>query len=243
MARNFSGSGQYLGYSGVAVTAAPLTMACWFNAAAIGSTMLSLGNSAGGSDFEILLGASGAVNARCSPGAAAATSTQATANVWYHAAGVFASSTSRTAYLNGGGAGSNSTSGTPSGLNQTGIGQLWINSHSNLFQGKIAEAAVWNAALAAAEIAALAAGALPRHVRPQNLVAYWPLFGLLSPEPDLSGNGQSLTVTGATAANHAPVTLFTRKARTPCDVFNPAVTVLIHPPHATRPRLHPAYLE
>jgi len=34
---------------------------------------------------------------------------------------------------------------------------------------------------------------------------YTPLYGLVSPDPDLSGNKRNGTVTGATLANHAPV--------------------------------------
>jgi hypothetical protein len=38
-----------------------------------------------------------------------------------------------------------------------------------------------------------------------NLCAYWPLWGVATPEPDLSGNLNSGTVTGALLAAHAPV--------------------------------------
>ena len=77
--------------------------------------------------------------------------------------------------------------------------------------GRIAEAAIWNVALADAEIAALARGIKPNHIRPGNLVLYCPLWGTHGPEIDLSGNGNDLTLNGTGRANHSPVTLFTPK--------------------------------
>lgn len=71
--------------------------------------------------------------------------------------------------------------------------------------GSIASAGLWNAALTAKEIAALGQGVSPLYVRPGNLVGYWPLWGVHSPEIDLVGTPHVLTVTGATLGNHAPV--------------------------------------
>jgi hypothetical protein len=74
------------------------------------------------------------------------------------------------------------------------------------FDGQIAEVAIWNVALTAAEIAALARGVRPFSIRRGNLKGYWPLLGTGSPERDYSGNGQSLTVVGSVPADtHAPV--------------------------------------
>jgi hypothetical protein len=60
------------------------------------------------------------------------------------------------------------------------------------FEGSIAEVAIWNAQLSSSDIANLAAstgGAAG--IRSANLVGYWHLCGLASPEPDSSGNGNS----------------------------------------------------
>lgn len=74
-----------------------------------------------------------------------------------------------------------------------------------MFDGKIAEVAIWDAALSAAELAALAKGVSPLLIRPANLKGYWPLWGVGSPEADLSGNKNNATITGTVnAANHAP---------------------------------------
>jgi hypothetical protein len=74
------------------------------------------------------------------------------------------------------------------------------------YTGRIAEFAVWNVVLLANEIASIAKGVTPTLVHPANLLGYWPLWGVASPEPDLSGNARNGTVNGGAAgADHAPV--------------------------------------
>ena len=74
-----------------------------------------------------------------------------------------------------------------------------IPSVNNCWDGLIAEAAVYNAALTAAEVASLAKGMTPDKIRPQNLVYYAPLVR------DLIDQKGGVTITnnnGATVANH-----------------------------------------
>jgi|SRR5215831_10134457 len=96
--------------------------------------------------------------------------------------------------------------------NQAGSAALTIgNSAANAgpFDGRIAEAAVWNVALSNAEIAALAAGVSPAYFRRSNLVFYVPIYGAGAPEADLSGNRNNGALTGsAPGFNHAPVGVF-----------------------------------
>jgi hypothetical protein len=77
------------------------------------------------------------------------------------------------------------------------------------WDGRIAVVALWNVALSAEEIAALAKGANPLRVRPQNLAAYYPLWtdsNVAYPHPDFSGNAQHLGQSGTPElADHAPV--------------------------------------
>jgi hypothetical protein len=82
------------------------------------------------------------------------------------------------------------------------------NSPGAYFPGLLAEIGVWNTVLTNNEIKSLATGILPYQVRPASLVGYWPLWGLTSPEPDLSGNAHNGTLTGTSYATHAPVSLF-----------------------------------
>jgi hypothetical protein len=72
---------------------------------------------------------------------------------------------------------------------------------AQFFNGLIADAAAWNVALSATEIAKLAAGYRPYQVRTSGLIGYWPLEGTASPEPDLvAGNNGTLTGTSAGAS-------------------------------------------
>jgi len=60
------------------------------------------------------------------------------------------------------------------------------------FTGNIAEFATWNKALTSGQVATLAASKTGASlVQPANLVGYWHLCGTMSPEPDVSGNGNS----------------------------------------------------
>lgn len=54
---------------------------------------------------------------------------------------------------------------------------------------------------------------------------HWPLWGLDSPEPDLSGNGDDGTVTEAIRSNHPPITLFTPKWAAAAPLIEAAVGV------------------
>ena len=68
-------------------------------------------------------------------------------------------------------------------------------------EGDLAEAAIWNEALSAAEVALLAQGLSPLSLRPWALVFYAPIYGRYDPEIDIIG-GLNLTVLDATASAH-----------------------------------------
>lgn len=247
MARNFNGTSQHLDVTATPASATPLTLAAWWLPANTSTTMGIFNIWVAQNEF-LLQQNSTILRAQASStaGGTASASTVATitANQWNHGAAVFTSATSRTVYLNGGNAQSNTTSITPSGLTTTTIGFRGLNG-SNFVNGPIAEAGIWNVALSANEVAALAKGVPPRYVRPQSLVGYWPLWGLLSPEPDMSGNANAMVLTNApTKANHAPTTLWTQKARTPPDFASGAVAASLIPwPLVASPRPSPAYFE
>ena len=75
----------------------------------------------------------------------------------------------------------------------------------------IADFAWWDTNLSDNEVIALARGMNPGRVRQANLLAHLPLWGLHSPEIDLSAYSDTATVTGTSVANGPPVTLFTPK--------------------------------
>ena len=213
MARDFDGPSDDMATVEVApVTAAPITMCCWFRppTATISASLMFLGDKDVTSHY-FAVRAQGAtagdpVAAFTAAGgfANASTSTGFSANVWNHAAGVFAASNDRRAYLNGGGKGTNTTNRTPSGVDRVRIGRLGDSTPSADYTGRIAEATIWNVALTDDEVLALAGGVSCFRIRGGNIVGYWPLFGA-SPETDFSGNGNNLTLSGTTIVDHAPV--------------------------------------
>lgn len=92
----------------------------------------------------------------------------------------------------------NYTSGT-----NTEIGRHPTNNAYD-YDGRIAEVAVWSTILSQDEIEALGKGGSPAKIQSGSLEAYLPLLGDASPEPDLSGNSNDGTVTGASPAEHVP---------------------------------------
>lgn len=163
------------------VTTFPCTLAGWFNSTSItqNQALISVGDDDGPSfiSLEVSGGIAGdPVRARSGSGTAS-TTTGYTGSQWYHACGVFASATSRTAYIDGGSSGTNTTSDTPSGISSLQIGRVFFNNTAGQrFAGRIAETAIWNVALNIDEIRSLADGYRPSLIRPQNLVFYAPLI-------------------------------------------------------------------
>lgn len=87
---------------------------------------------------------------------------------------------------------------------------------SSLFAaGRVAEVALYpGVVLSANEAKALSLGISPRAVQPGVTPYYWPVWGLHSPEIDLSSHGSALTVTGTTTGLEGPpVQPFTRLER------------------------------
>lgn len=204
--RNFA-TNQSLSIDTGIITAAPLTMACWFNPDDIttrGYMMQLVDKDVANMWFALFaggdIGGDPIVAQALDAGGdrRASTSSGYSAGAWQHACGVYTSATSRDAYLNAGSVGSNTTSTTPAGIDRFAIGRALDSTPSNPFFGKIAHAAIWNVALSVAEIMELARGVLPPRIRPSSLKGYWPIWGIDSPELDKSGQGNSLTVNSAT---------------------------------------------
>ena len=209
MARLFDdASSQYLSNANAVVTAVPCSMAAWVYKDDTTNTgaVISIGASATVAHMTLRYNSSedaSAISRSVLAGANAAVSSGAGANnVWTHVAAVFASSTSRAAYRDGGNKGTNATDTTPLLLDRTHIGQEALSGGGNFFSGRIAEAAIWNIALSDADVADLAKGYCPLLVRPDGLVAYWPLIGRASPEPDLIGAFDMTLNAGPTQVEH-----------------------------------------
>jgi hypothetical protein len=124
-------------------------------------------------------------------------------NTWHHLAGVFESTASRTAYVDGSaGTATTTDCGSQTTANSIVIGARWQGPLGGYYRGGIAEVGIWNVALTQPEIASLARGMTCDKVRPQSLVFYAPLVR------DLVDQKGGLTITnnnGATVANHPRV--------------------------------------
>lgn len=232
MARTFSSNNNLVypsNYNGTApVTALPITLAIWARLSGTGSQNLMYVNGDAGANHGVSVGyvTAGrvAANSYADPtDATAETTTGITTNTWHHCCGVFASITSRIAYIDGGSSGSNSTSKTVTNFANIAIGSYRTSTGVQWgpAAGQLAEAAIWNVALTASEVAALARGIPPYKIRPDALRGYWPLHGLDSPERDWSPLGTAtrypMTLIGTPPiyAGHAPVAFRTRPFSVP----------------------------
>ncbi len=214
MAYDFNGSSQYLRSAPAAVNGYPCTFAIWANldSVATGNRLLSVADegSASATSFNLSVVNVDATNGRFRAAASNGGSTQnATSSAtfaageWRHVCGVFSSATSRTIYMDGGNSGTSTTSITPAAImDSTTVGVRLDNTPIQYADGRLAEAAIWNVALTAAEVASLAKGASPATVRPESLVFYAPLVRELV---EVVG-GLTMTATGSpTVAAHPRV--------------------------------------
>ncbi len=217
MSRNFvAASTQYLSATVTPpATDVPITMACWFrHASAVTVTPFTIADTANvNRRFIITLRNTLVVRIAQHDGATngqADTTATYSLNVWNHACAVFSADNSRTVYLNGANSVTNTTNaaGSMAALNSIAVGRINNSTPANYMNGDIAEVAMWNVALNATEVAALAAGTNPRLIRPENLQLYYPLYGEASPETNLGlgGSTYNLTLTNTpTTGPHAPV--------------------------------------
>lgn len=202
-------SGQFVGSA--PVTATPLTMAIWFRSATATTaeqSMFSIQSGSSPGHFFLLDGrgdtAGNALQAYAAAGpAGAATTTSALAdNTWHHCLGTFASSTSRSAFLDGTGRGNGSTDITPSGIDRVSVGT--VGAQGVDVAGTVAYAAIWNYDLEVGAIESLAAGQNPLFAaHSDQLVFYAPLDGSGSIEADVVGQ-RALTVGNGVVAETRP---------------------------------------
>lgn len=204
MARTNNGTpGNFLSYSGT-VANYPFTVAGWFKTTDVATFQVCWCESDSGLNndgFLVGMDASGNAysHAKAGGGSLPATAGAVSVNTWVHLAAVFTSSTSRTMYLNGVAGSTDTNSMTPGSLVVTGLGDRIfgdLSYSSQPIKGKISHWAMWNTALSGANITSLAGGAAPNTVAGGSLVAYWVLAGTASPEPDTSGSGFNMTITG-----------------------------------------------
>lgn len=211
MARSFNGSGDQinLGNSSTLDPTVPVSISVWFMLTSTpgGAYACLCDRINGGTHYMALLYNSGHMTYyfgsgnNIDPGTASITQ-----NVWYHVGAAIDGSNNATTFMNGVSDGTVAgATVTPAAVNST-LGRNGLNTD---FPGILADYAIWNTNLTAAEFLALSRGARPVNVRSANLKAWLPLTGLQSPEPDLSGNANNGTLTGTTPAFGPPIMAFT----------------------------------
>jgi|GEM_PF-1616296 len=214
MARSFDlGSSEYLRYAGAPVIVPPFSMTCWAYPLDITnfSALMAIASSGNYRDTHYL-GLAGhvagdpvyAVTGDAGAWGTAETSSGYSSGSWQHFCGVWSATNARAVYLDGANKGTDATSKTPAGIDQTALANRWGNGLANAFlDGRMAWPAIWNVALTDAEVAQLAAGFCPLLIRPQNLVAFWPLGGLHGAnDNDIVGGYHLTAINTPTWAEH-----------------------------------------
>ncbi len=209
MAYDFNGSTQFLSTGISPISSEPLTMALWFNrknfAGNVVFVALDRGTNSGTGIHNIGGSTGSSLSAASNDGTiSSVTSTNSyTLNTWNHGCSVMSSASSRTIYLNGGGASTSTVTKNVTGLSNVSIGARYANGVVGIYApALIAEVGIWDTALTDSEIASLARGMTCDKVRPQNLVFYAPLVR------DLQDVRGGLTITNnnsATVADHPRV--------------------------------------
>ncbi len=183
------GSSQSLSVDATPITAAPLSISAWFKADVLQADdiLVSIPDKDVADQFFALgigwddFGAQGANSVlqaivRNGSRVYAQTSTSYTALTWHHACAVFATTTDRRVFLDGGGKGTNTTGLTPANVDRIAIGVLGDSTPTDYMDGKIALVVLRNVALSDAEVAEEAAettlaGILD--IQTAAIVAYW----------------------------------------------------------------------
>ena len=172
MAYEFNGTNQWLALDTAVVTNVPMTFAAWiYLDATTLETVLSIEPNGTKAGYDLIV-VSNKLWAITQDGSnvQAQGATDIGTGAWVHVAGVWYGIASRKVFRNGVEDGSNTDSKTVgTTVNRTTIGQRANGLDDQDLDGRIAEAAVWDAALSDDEIVSLAKGFNPTRVRPQNL--------------------------------------------------------------------------
>jgi len=176
-------SSEYLETDQAVVSGPPFTAACFFrsNDLVSNQTLISLADKDVGDQSHRLLinrsvgGDPVRLQSAAGAGNVADTSIGYSANTWHHAGGIWAADNDRAVFLDGTHKGVNAVNRAPAGIDRTSIGRVGDSTPGQYMNGDIAEVSIWDAALTDYEIYLHSIGVPAPFIRPQNLVAYWPL--------------------------------------------------------------------
>jgi hypothetical protein len=202
MAYSFTAaSSQFLSTATAPVTSTPFTMVCWAYTLSYpaGGFRALLGLNRSGLNERHYLAISNTavfVSSRQNGSTAnniASATIPASINTWVHAGFVCSSNSNRVAYGNGtaGTANTGTASVTPDNFT---IGIYRVPADTGFMEGYICEVGIWNIALSAADMNALAKGYKPYLVRPDSLQFYAPLVR------DLTDIRKGVTITNNNTA-------------------------------------------
>lgn len=211
MARSFNGTSDKIVTSSVATTAITnITMAIWvYPTSTPSGTQIVFSNGTNSNGYALLTShINGALSfVKSGVGFIDFIGFTVSANVWTHFCVTFSTGGNAVLFLNGVSQDTVSAgSGTIAPASSVAFGSDGTDS---FYPGRLADGGIWTATLSGGEILALGNGARPGSIRQQNLVGWWPLDGLNSPEPDLSGKANNGTLTGTALAAGPPVMMLT----------------------------------
>jgi hypothetical protein len=224
VARSFNGSSSdYIGTSFQLPATGPISFSAWiFFTGSINGTIIGAVTN-GGMQFGVLQGPTTSQLFLVSVATTIVYNTGSTFpnNIWVHGVLTLDGSKTGNFYING------VLDSTSPHMTGTSIGGPYNanigKAGTDYYKGLIADLAVWNVVLTPLEIAALAKGVRPPQIRKPSLVGYWPLQGIQSPEPDLSGYANNGTLTGTASAFGPPLMRASRR-RTRAGIVLPAIT-------------------
>ena len=181
MTRSFvAASSQYLEVAAAPVTAAPFTLSAWVKIAANvaeAKTVLAISQDDTGDIcqlYAIQLEGGAWTEQDGVSSADMRSGTQLTLNAWQHLAVRYTTSSSRSLWVNGVQRDTDVVTIAPAGLNTLSVGRKNVDGDGDYMDGLIAEVAVWDVALAGADIADLASGTSPMALATLP-VRYWRL--------------------------------------------------------------------
>ena len=219
MSLDFPGAVTDYGEVGSAVVSPTLlTFSCWasFDSLSGNQTLMGVYHTSSTGNAAYLSTVGSAISIYSADGAFSGSQSSSgvlSTGEWCHVLGVVRSASNRQIYLDGtSAAAANTASRTPS-VNVTGIGVYRSGASLTAgINGKLADVAVYDVALADDEIAALASGVRPSKVRPGSLVEYWPMNGADYVGKSWVSGGSDFTETGTLTqrAEMPPVTMATR---------------------------------
>lgn len=224
MARVFNGSSQYCELSSAVLTSLPVTFSCWIYATAINryqcAMCISRATATPDADLlRLMVYNTNVVECASFQGTSPTVSTTSgtiSVNTWHHIAATFSSASGQYAWLDSTKSSSGGNSRTPSSLDRTSIGREIVNSTGFFYwQGRIAYPAIWNVVLSDDEIADLGrklnsapCGVHPTRIRPESLVACYPLGGFHG-DDDRDVFGQyDLTAYGGPTFDESPPVVY-----------------------------------